>query len=82
MVATTLDMRYKTRELLDSIARGVEVIITYRGKKTCVLSPYKETSVSDCGAVRNHPFFASAAGESGSVEDKMNVLRGGRFDDL
>ena len=33
MVATTLDMRYKTRELLDSIARGVQVIITYRGKR-------------------------------------------------
>ncbi len=82
MVATTLDMRYKTRELLESIARGVQVIITYRGKKTCVLSPYKETPVLDCGSVRNHPFFASAAGEAESVEDKMNVLRGGRFDDL
>ena len=82
MVATTLDMRYKTRELLDSIARGVQVIITYRGKKTCVLSPYKETPVTGCESVRNHPFFASAVGESESVEDKMNVLRGGRFDDL
>jgi antitoxin (DNA-binding transcriptional repressor) of toxin-antitoxin stability system len=82
MVATTLDMRYKTRELLDSIARGVQVIITYRGKKTCVLSPYKEAPAVDCGSVCNHPFFASAVGESESVEAKMNVLRGGRFDDL
>ena len=81
MVATTLDMRYKTRELLDSIARGVQVIITYRGKKTCVLSPYKETLAVAYGSVSNHPFFASAVGESESVEDKMDVLRGGRFDD-
>lgn len=82
MVATTLDMRYKTRELLDSIARGVQVIITYRGKKTCVLSPYKDASAGDYGSVCNHPFFASSTGEAESVEDKMNDLRGGRFDDL
>ena len=43
--------------------------------------PNKEAPAVACGSVCNHPFFASAAGESGSVDDKMNVLRGGRFED-
>ena len=38
MVATTLDLRYKTHDLLASLARGVEVVITYRGKKIRIVS--------------------------------------------
>jgi antitoxin (DNA-binding transcriptional repressor) of toxin-antitoxin stability system len=81
MVATALDMRYRTHDLLASLSRGVQVVITYRGKKTGILSPYREEKVSECGHVRNHPFFASALDDATSVDDKMNRLRGGRFAD-
>lgn len=82
MVATALDMRYRTHDLLASLSRGVQVVITYRGKKTGILSPYREGKVSECGHVRNHPFFASAVHDTTSVDDMMDRLRGGRFDDI
>ena len=41
MMATTLDMRYRTRELFDSLARGASIVITYRGRKTGILSPHR-----------------------------------------
>ncbi len=84
MTATTLDMRYKTRELLDSLARGTSVIITYRGRKTGILSPYSEKDEDKFAHVTAHPFFGSAIPGSAakSVEDEMDALRGGRFNDL
>ena len=82
MIATALDMRYRTHDLLSSLSRGVQVIITYRGKKAGILSPYREEKAVECGHVRNHPFFASAADDAGSVDDTMDHLRGGRFNDI
>ena len=78
MIATTLDLRYKTHDLLASLSRGVEVIITYRGRKTGRLVPYREEKAAAVGHVRNHPFFASASNVTTSVEDEMDRLRGGR----
>jgi prevent-host-death family protein len=37
--ATAKDLRQKTSELLDSVRRGREVVITYRGKQIAVLAP-------------------------------------------
>lgn len=37
--ATAMDLRQKTSELLDSVRRGREVVITYRGKQIAVLAP-------------------------------------------
>ncbi len=84
MTATTLDLRYRTHDLLASLARGVEVIITYRGRKAGILSPYtKKTDAPDAGRrVCDHPYFGSAIHATRSVEEEMDVLRGGRFNDL
>ena len=38
-IATAKDLRQKTSELLDSVRRGQEVVITYRGKRIAVLAP-------------------------------------------
>jgi prevent-host-death family protein len=40
--ATTRDLRQKTSELLDSVRRGREVVITYRGKRIAVLAPLNQ----------------------------------------
>jgi len=37
--ATAKDLREKTSELLASVRRGREVVITYRGKEIAVLAP-------------------------------------------
>ena len=33
MTATILDLRYRTHDLLASLTRGVEVVITHRGER-------------------------------------------------
>ena len=37
--ATAKDLRQKTSTLLDTVRRGQEVVITYRGKRIAVLAP-------------------------------------------
>ena len=54
MTATTLDLRYRTHDLLASLARGVRVVITYRGQKAGILSPYTEDA--EPGAEDGNPF--------------------------
>ena len=82
MTATTLDMRYRTHALFESLSRGIEIVITYRGKKAGILSPCRET-ISECPVhVVDHPFFGSASDETASVNATIDSLRGGRFDAL
>ena len=37
--ATAKDLRQRTSTLLDTVRRGQEVVITYRGKRIAVLAP-------------------------------------------
>jgi prevent-host-death family protein len=42
MKATAKDLRFHSRKLLDTVTRGEEVIITFRGKPCAKLVPYQE----------------------------------------
>lgn len=42
MKATAKDLRFHSKELLDTVNRGEEVIITYRGKPCAKIVPYDE----------------------------------------
>ena len=42
MKATAKDLRFHSKELLGSVNRGEEVIITFRGKPCAKLIPYKD----------------------------------------
>lgn len=42
MKATAKDLRFKSKELLDTVNRGEEITITFRGKPCAKLIPYKE----------------------------------------
>ena len=42
MKATAKDLRFHSKELLDSVERGEEVVITYRGKPHAKLVPIKK----------------------------------------
>ena len=56
MTATTLDMRYRTHDLFESLECPVHVV--------------------------DHPFFGSASDETTSVNETIDSLREGRYDDL
>jgi len=80
MRATAKDLRFHTRELLESISRGEEVIITYRGKPHAKLIPFnsssklkEETTNPLRGIWRDHK-------ESKDVYKYINNLRKGRQD--
>ena len=42
MKATAKELRFKSKELLNTVNRGEEVVITFRGKPCAKLVPYKE----------------------------------------
>jgi prevent-host-death family protein len=42
MQATAKDLRFHSKELLDTVNRGEEVVITYRGKPCAKLVPIAE----------------------------------------
>ena len=44
MKATAKDLRFHSKELLDTVNRGEEVVITFRGRPCAKLVPYKEKS--------------------------------------
>ena len=51
MKATAKDLRFHTKELLESVSRGEEVIITYRGKPFAKLVRFN--SISETHKVTN-----------------------------
>ncbi len=55
MKATAKDLRFYSKELLDSANRGEEVIITYRGKPYAKLVPIAEENQSL--VKENHQLF-------------------------
>ncbi|MGB9500017.1 MAG: type II toxin-antitoxin system Phd/YefM family antitoxin [Dissulfuribacterales bacterium] len=42
MKATAKDLWFRSKELINSVSRGEEVIITFRGKPCAKLVPYQE----------------------------------------
>ena len=47
MQSTAKELRFHTKELLESVSRGEEVIITFRGKPYAKLVPLKESKKND-----------------------------------
>ena len=47
MKATAKDLRFHSRELLDAVHRGEEVVITFRGKPCAKLVPYREQKAEE-----------------------------------
>ena len=42
MKATAKDLRFNSKGLLDTVSRGEEIVITFRGKPCAKLIPYTE----------------------------------------
>jgi prevent-host-death family protein len=77
MKATAKDLRFNSRELLDSVGRGEEVIITFRGKPCAKLVPYEEAEMKTSkgelfGIWKDHESTAN-------VEEYVRTLRKRRY---
>jgi len=76
MHASAKDLRFHIKELLETVSRGEEIIITYRGKARAKLVPIgAETPMEDelFGIWRDDD-------ESTDVPAYLRNLRKGRFD--
>ena len=78
MHASAKDLRFYSKNLLDAVSRGEEVIITYRGKPCAKLIPLKET---DKKTSKTDPLFGIWKDHDDSKDVKKYVknLRKGRF---
>jgi len=67
--------------VLRSLDRGESVVITFRGKTRGIIHPPSQER-SEEPKIAKHPYFGSAHRSVESVDDVMDVLRGGRYRDL
>ncbi len=77
MKATAKDLRFHSKELLDTVSRGEEVVITYRGKPCAKLVPIKNEATRNSG--KNELFgIWKDYSETKNVDSYVRNLRKGR----
>jgi len=72
MKASIVDLRYKTREILETLARGESVTVLYHGKVRGVIHP---AGKAPAPGVAEHAFFGMRADSAESVADELERLR-------
>jgi prevent-host-death family protein len=76
MKATAKDLRFHSKELLDTVNRGEEVVITFRGKPRAKLVPYTEEMEKD---INNELFGIWKDNDAiQDVDEYVRALRKGR----
>lgn len=76
MRATAKDLRFHSRELLDTVGRGEEVVITFRGKPCAKLVPYEEEESGGGGELFG---IWRDRDEISSIDEYVRNLRKGRY---
>jgi prevent-host-death family protein len=81
MKATAKELRTHSKELLEVVSRGEDIIITYRGKPCAKLVPYERLDNPVASDKNEDSLFGIWADREDldSVEDYMQNLRKGRF---
>ena len=74
MKATAKDLRFHTKEILDTVSRGEEVIITFRGKPQANIDHTKQEKVTSSlfGIWKDNENIVN-------VEDYVRNIRKGRI---
>jgi prevent-host-death family protein len=77
MKATAKDLRFNSKGLLDTVSRGEEIVITFRGKPCAKLVPYTEKSEA---TLKNQLFGIWKDNDRvQNVDQYLRGLRKGRF---
>ncbi|RLD11429.1 MAG: type II toxin-antitoxin system Phd/YefM family antitoxin [Chlamydiae bacterium] len=78
MEATIVDLRYKMNDVMKALNRNEDVKILYRGTLKGILSAnVKKANIK----IADHPFF-NMNKENEPVDEAMNKLRKGRYNDI
>ena len=78
MRATAKDLRFHSTELINTVKRGEEVIITYRGKACAKLVPIEEESEQEMASGELFGIWKDND-QVEDVEDYVRNIRKGRF---
>lgn len=80
MQATAKDLRFHASRLLESVKRGEEIVITYRGKPCAKLVPFDHENDAQDSA--SNPLFGiwRDRDDIDKVDEYVRTLRKGRFD--
>jgi prevent-host-death family protein len=80
MKATAKELRVHSKELLDAVSRGEDVVITFRGKPCAKLVPYeKSDKPTELDAKHNLFGIWADRDDIESVEEYVQNLRIGRY---
>jgi len=80
MQATAKDLRFHSKELLNTVSRGEEVVITYRGKPCAKLVPIVDEE-KKAAAQPNELFGIWKDNvQTEDVDNYLRSMRKGRFD--
>lgn len=81
MKATAKDLRFYSKELLQTTARGENVTITYRGKPCAKLVPYEEKNNQGTGIIEENALFGMWRDNDNieNVAAYVREIRKGRF---
>ncbi len=76
MKATAKDLRFHSKELLETVNRGEEVVITFHGKPCAKLIPYKKEK-----KIQEEELFGiwKDNDDIQNIEEYVTNLRKGRF---
>jgi len=79
MKATAKDLRFNSKKLLDTVNRGEEVVITYRGKPCAKLVPYEQDDIIE--SKLNDEFFGiwKDNNEVNDINEYVREIRKGRY---
>jgi antitoxin (DNA-binding transcriptional repressor) of toxin-antitoxin stability system len=75
MDTTAVELRYRTKDVLEALERGENVKIFYHGQMKGEIVPFVKGSSR---RVADHSFFGMHRGDVRSVADIMTHLRQGR----
>ncbi|MEW6519417.1 MAG: type II toxin-antitoxin system prevent-host-death family antitoxin [Thermodesulfobacteriota bacterium] len=77
MKATAKDLRFRSKELIETVNRGEEVVITFRGKPCAKLVPFEGKKSKD---IQNDLFgMWKDHNQTENVDEYVRNIRKGRF---
>ena len=79
MKATAKDLRFNSKELLDTVNRGEEVVITYRGKPCAKLVPYEQAGIIESKLKDGFFGIWKDNNEVNDIKEYVREIRKGRY---
>ena len=85
MEASFVDLRKKSKEIINALNRKEKVTVLYRGKPAAIMNPINTASEPPALSASQHDAFgmwATDQSDNHSVIDQVSSLRKKRYDDL